>query len=274
MIKTGTQPGALSGALREDTAVRSMGNGRYDAEVSDRFTLPAGNVNGGFALGICLRAVFEQFSAHPDPLSVSCTFVREVRPGPASVSVEPVRHGRRTSVARATLSQAGAGRLIATATFADLRALSGPTLVSAPGPDLPDPKDCTELDSHAQIEDHPLARRTRRRWPEPPGWAQGRPSGRSQLEFWMRLADDEEVGTLGLPSLVDMTFPAAFELGYFSTTTLEMTVYVRAVPAAGWLACRASSRFLINGVVEEDFEVWDSRGHLVAQSRQLQLVLS
>jgi Thioesterase-like superfamily len=48
----------------------------------------------------------------------------------------------------------------------------------------------------------------------------------------------------------------------------------RAHPAPGWLACRATTRFVSNGYHEEDFEVWDSAGTLVAQSRQLALILA
>lgn len=43
----------------------------------------------------------------------------------------------------------------------------------------------------------------------------------------------------------------------------------RARPEPGWLACRAGTRHVINGYHEEDFEIWDSGGRLVAQARQL-----
>ena len=54
---------------------------------------------------------------------------------------------------------------------------------------------------------------------------------------------------------------------------IQLTVHLRAHPAPGWLACRATTRFVSNGYHEEDFEVWDSAGTLVAQSRQLALIL-
>jgi hypothetical protein len=47
----------------------------------------------------------------------------------------------------------------------------------------------------------------------------------------------------------------------------------RTAPVPGWLACRAQTRYLAGGYREEDFEAWDSAGALVAQSRQLALVL-
>jgi len=50
-------------------------------------------------------------------------------------------------------------------------------------------------------------------------------------------------------------------------------VHLRARPASGWLACRTWTRYVGGGYHEEDFEVWDSAGMLVAQSRQLALLL-
>jgi hypothetical protein len=46
-------------------------------------------------------------------------------------------------------------------------------------------------------------------------------------------------------------------------------VHVRVAPAAGWLRVVHSSRNVAGGLLEEDAEVWDSAGRLVAQSRQL-----
>ncbi|MFD0852539.1 thioesterase family protein, partial [Actinomadura adrarensis] len=50
------------------------------------------------------------------------------------------------------------------------------------------------------------------------------------------------------------------------------TAHVRCRPASGWLACRVGTRYITGGMCEEDMEIWDSAGHLVAQSRQLTLL--
>jgi len=117
-----------------------------------------------------------------------------------------------------------------------------------------------------------IAERIEFRSAELPGWFLGRPSGRPASSFWMRLTDGRDADLLALPLLVDSTAPSVLELGAGSTT-IQLTVHLRARPAPGWLACRAVTRFVSGGYHEEDFEVWDSAGVLVAQSRQLALIV-
>ena len=50
--------------------------------------------------------------------------------------------------------------------------------------------------------------------------------------------------------------------------TVELTVYLRGVPAPGWLAVVVRGQLWQGGWFDEDAEVWDSAGRLVAQSRQ------
>jgi acyl-CoA thioesterase len=105
-----------------------------------------------------------------------------------------------------------------------------------------------------------------------PAWARGEPSGRPSQEFWMRFHDGREPDLRSLASLVDAAAPPVLELGEAGSATIELTVHLRAHPAPGWLACRVATRFVIGGYHEEDFEIWDSTGALVAQSRQLALL--
>ena len=78
----------------------------------------------------------------------------------------------------------------------------------------------------------------------------------------------------GLLLAVDAFPPTAFNtrLPVAWTPTVELTAHVRARPVPGWVRCRFSTRFVTGGFLEEDGEVWDERGRLVAQSRQLALV--
>ena len=51
--------------------------------------------------------------------------------------------------------------------------------------------------------------------------------------------------------------------------TLQMSSYVRAHPAPGWLAIRMTANVVADGTVDETCVLWDSRGQVVARSSQL-----
>ncbi|WP_425563724.1 hypothetical protein [Prauserella halophila] len=75
-----------------------------------------------------------------------------------------------------------------------------------------------------------------------PGFWHGRPSREPVSEFWMRFADGRDADPVGLAMLVDAAAPVALDLGVAGSSTVELTVHVRARPAPGWLACRAAAR--------------------------------
>lgn len=102
------------------------------------------------------------------------------------------------------------------------------------------------------------------------GWMRGEPSGRGVLQAWFRLADEREPDPISLLTVVDALPPVTFDLGRMGwAPTMELTAHVRALPAPGWLVVRHETRNIAGGMFEEDCEVWDSAGRLVAQSRQL-----
>jgi hypothetical protein len=106
--------------------------------------------------------------------------------------------------------------------------------------------------------------------PDHIGWAVGEPSGTGVLSAWFRLIDDREPDPISLLMVVDALPPVTFDLGMPGwAPTLELTAHVRARPAPGWLKVRHATRNMAGGMFEEDCEVWDSAGRLVAQSRQL-----
>ena len=95
------------------------------------------------------------------------------------------------------------------------------------------------------------------------------------MRGWFRLRDDEPIDTFALLLAVDGFPPAIFNANHPPawTPTVELTTHVRAVPVKdGWLACTFTSRFITGGFLEEDGEVWDATGRLIAQSRQLALL--
>ncbi len=256
----------------EDTRVAPDGAGRWAAALSDRWDI--GVPNGGYVLCVALAAVRAELGdAHPHPLAASAHYLGSCEQGPASVDVAVLKQGRSLSTAYATLSQGGRARVAVLATYGDLGAMSGPTLVSATPPSLPPPEEC------AFVGDRPaggfstrpaIADRVDFR-PSPASAqalvARGAPA---HLEGWVRLADGDEVAPAHLPLLVDAAPPAVFaamQTGW--VPTIELTVHVRAVPVPGWLRARIGTTVLVNGTLEEDCTLWDAAGQVVAMSRQL-----
>ena len=258
--------------------------GEFAAELTSRWNGTAGAVNGGYMLAICARALALGIP-FPDPVVVSGFFLRPGTAGPAAVSTSVIRSGRSTAFGEAALTQDGKDVVRVTAAFARLgnagpgagagadagTGQDGLVFLDGTPPALPPPAECVGVPV-GSFGVASIAERIEFRSAELPGWFLGRPSGRPASEFWMRFADGREADLLSLPLLVDSTAPSVLELGAGSTT-IQLTVHLRAQPAPGWLACRATTRFVSNGYHEEDFEVWDSAGTLVAQSRQLALIL-
>jgi acyl-CoA thioesterase len=237
----------------------------FSLDVSDRWS-GLGGVNGGFLLALCLAGLSPQM-AFPDPIVVSGFFLRPGNPGETLVRTELIRSGRTTAFGQASMVQGGKEVVRATAAFADLSS-ADPEYAGATPPKLPAPEECQRMSGLSGIS---LASRIEYAAPATPGWLAGKPSGDPSAEFYMRFADGRDFDTLTLPFIVDAAPPVVLELGAASTT-IELTAHVRARPAPGWLTCRVATRFVSGGYHEEDAEIWDSAGTLVAQSRQLALI--
>ena len=258
-------------AFDADTAVEPAGDGCYAARLTDRWTALGGTPNGGYMLAVTLRALAAEMPL-PDPLVVSAYFLRPGAVGAAEVRTEVVRSGRRTATGQSTLHQDGREIVRLVATFGDLHDSSGRTAEFGTPPELPPPDHAHDLLLKGSLPGVSITEQVEYRTAEPPGWARGEPAGDPRQEFWMRFADGREPDPLALAALVDAAAPAVLDLGVRGSATLELTVHVRRRPAPGWLACRSTTRHVIGGYHEEDFEIWDSEGRLVAQSRQFALL--
>jgi acyl-CoA thioesterase len=263
------------GAFEFDDAVALSGDGPVFGAVLDGRWDGQASTNGGFLLALATRAVGAVLP-FPDPVVVSGFYLRPGSPGPAEVRTEVIQAGRTTGFGQASLYRDGKEVLRATAAYSDLAAAAardGRAYAAGPPPDQPPPERCQVL-QRVIVPPITLVDRIEYRVAELPAWVtRTPPSGRPVYEGWMRFADGREPDLLSLPLFVDAVAPAALELGLRRMTTVELTVHLRARPAPGWLAFRTRTRYLDGGYFEEDAELWDATGRLVAQSRQLALVL-
>jgi hypothetical protein len=252
--------------------VEAAGPGEWKADLS-RGWVVGGGVNGGYLLAVLGNALAQELPGKPDPLSMSAYYLSASEPGPANVRTRVLRDGGTVGTVAAELVQGEQTRISALASYADLGALGGDVRTTAEQPQMPPPDECVpssmappEVLAAATM----LERFDMRFDPACVGWAVGEPSGHGVLQAWFRLADGREPDPVSLLMVVDALPPVTFDLGLFGwAPTLELTAHVRARPAPGWLKVRHATRNLAGGLFEEDCEVWDSAGRLVAQSRQL-----
>lgn len=269
-------------------AVAALSDGDYAADL-DAGWVVGGGVNGAYLLAVIGNAVRERLlgSGHVDPFSVSAHYLSASVPGPAVVETRIVRAGGRFSTVAATLVQDVDGvrtpRISALATYGDLDAAHDARTDAAaealhlalPVPDLPPREQCV-LSSDAPEDVKRMAPLLARFGtlldPATAMWAIGRPSRNGLIQGWFELADHRPLDPIALLMVVDALPPTTFDLGMPGwAPTLELTAHVRAKPAPGWAVVRHYTRTVAGGLFEEDCEVWDSTGRLVAQARQLAL---
>jgi acyl-CoA thioesterase len=254
------------------TAVRRDGDeGNYYAELDGDYGI-AEALNGGYLMAVLLRAAVDA-SPHPHPVATSANFLRVARPGRAEISVEPRKTGRTTAAARVTLSQDGqpvVDAQVSTGTLdADaVAAWSGPRPAA-----LPPLEDCLTFEPPAG-----LAKRNRgfadqvdmRFDPATMGWLDGQPAGSPHMRAHFRMRVPYPPDSFLLALAVDALPPVVLNTGAGGwAPTVELTWHMRAVPVPGWLAVHGSGRLISDGWFDEEVEVWDAAGRLVAQSRQL-----
>ncbi|HEY0561386.1 MAG TPA: thioesterase family protein [Frankiaceae bacterium] len=245
--------------------------GCFDGLVDEEWTI-GGKPNGGYLLAMLGRAATAT-GPHPHVIAASATYLRPPDPGPVVVAAEVLRAGRSASQVRARLLQNGQPCVEALLTTSTLSPDTAPYWTAG----LPDPGDepqgdCVRIPGltptgvHVAIMDQVDLRIT----PATLGFGQGRPSGRGELRGWLALPGDEPFDPISLLFAVDAFPPATFEIeptGW--VPTLELTAYVRALPAPGPLRVLQRAQLVDAQRVDEACFVWDTTGRLVAQATQL-----
>ncbi|CAN5403215.1 thioesterase family protein [soil metagenome] len=250
---------------------RNDASGIRDLTIVDRWNTPLGSPNGGYILTMMIKGLRAEMDAD-DPFVASISYLKPPKPGPAELHTSLLRHGRRIQTGEVTLVQAGANVAHLVANFGPRVEGEGRSLELGAAPQLPPPEVCGDpRDSGIPLDG--IFGRTEYRLASRPGWADGAPTGDPTVELWMRLDGGRDIEIEALAFLVDSYAPPVMEVGENKSMTVQLTVHLHRKPAPGWIAARITTRHIVNGFHEEDCELWDQAGNLVAQSRQLAILL-
>lgn len=255
------------GDFGADTAVHPRSDGTLECAISPDWWVLNGP-NGGYVAAILVRALEAAAGADARPLrSLTVHYLRAPveRSGSLEVSVE--REGRSVSFVQARLLQDGRVCAVAMAVLADGR--EGISLEHAAAPEVAPPEELPEPPPRPQVP--PFAERFEYRSAFSGGGNAALAGG------WLRLRRPHPLDAALLVALCDAWIPPIFTVTRepVRVPTLELTVHVRAgepLPA-DWALARFVTQTARDGLLEESGEIWSRDGRLLAQSRQLALVL-
>ena len=103
------------------------------------------------------------------------------------------------------------------------------------------------------------------------GWMSGKLSDNSEIMGWIKFKNDRPFDILSILLVADSFPPAVLSSqGMVAwVPTIEFSVNIRNIPTTQWLKCIFRTRFITCGLLEEDGEIWDEAGRLIAISRQI-----
>ncbi|WP_232676852.1 thioesterase family protein [Nocardioides sp. R-C-SC26] len=251
-------------------------DGRRTLTLTADWNTPNGTANGGYVLAVLLRGVLDHAEQagpmHPDPLTASISYLKPPTPGPAEVAVTTVRSGRRISVHEVRLLQADDVVVHGVISLHDAAKTGEHQHTPQAAPPFPPPAECRSLTGVIPVEFAPISGRYETRIAAMPGWLAGTPAGTSDQVLWIRPVDGRPIDSLAAGAIVDAYPPVTADLGWLASATVQLTVHFRRRAMTGWALMHVSTRHVIDGYHDEEVELWDAEGRLIATSRQLAIL--
>jgi acyl-coenzyme A thioesterase PaaI-like protein len=266
----------------------------YDGELNEHWTIGP-RVHGGAMLALCANAARMEHSrglgAPParsagddsgenrsdgvEPIAVSGNFLWAPEPGPMRVVTTVRKRGRRVSLIDVELNQGDRVAVRAAVTLGDPEHHVPPLLSVNPVVPLMMPEPPPGLEpigpGHPMEDIVHLAHGCDIR-PSLTTFTPRSDGGPPIIEYWVRpkgVAPDVLFALL----CGDVSAPVTFGVNRMGwAPTVQLTAYLRALPADGWLRVLCTTVQIGQDWFDEDHVVVDCEGRIIVQSRQLALV--
>jgi acyl-CoA thioesterase len=254
-----------------DTAIRPLGAGRYEADVSPDWRIVRG-ANGGHLAAMLLRAMTDTIGdPSRAPVSYTVHFARVPKETTVEIETTVERTGRTMSTVTARMLQDGKVQVVGIAAFTTPR--TGPDFSDIRMPEVPRP---AELGQSPDRPDFPFGHHFDFR----PVALSGE---MAEVMLWIRPREPQPLDHFVVTQLADAFAPAVFVKlgaggGGAGVPTIELTYHFREpLPLAGardddWYLAVFRTLTSRAGFIEEDGWLWSAGGTLVAQSRQCALL--
>jgi acyl-CoA thioesterase len=239
----------------------------FTGTVTDNWSIN-GNPNGGYLMSILANAMSVKSDKKSTPI-LTANYISRCVPGKAEVSVETISQSNQFNRFQANLFQNGKEKIRAIGTFADEKDGCFFERFEKSAPDLSPLEECIQIPT---MPKYTLFNQIDVRLePESAGWMQGRLSDKSEQKGWVKFKNDRTFDIFSIALIADSFPPPVLaSQGMVAwVPTIEFSINIRMIPETKWLKCVFRTRFVNCGLLEEDGEVWDEKGNIVAISRQI-----
>lgn len=261
-------------------ALTAAGKGRYHGVLNEHWTIGP-KVHGGAMLALCAHAArleiaeIAEIADGTEPIAVSGSFLWAPDPGPMQVVATVRKRGRRVSLVDVELNQQTRTALRVAVTIGVPEHHTTPLLsvnpVLALMPADPPPGLEPIGPGHRMADIVNLAHGCDIR-PSMPSFTPQPDGGPPVIEYWVRprgVAPDVLFALL----CGDISAPVTWGFNRFGwAPTVQLTAYLRARPADGWLRVMCTTTQIGQDWFDEDHFVVDCEGRIIVQSRQLAMV--
>ncbi len=251
------------------------GHGVYDGELNEHWTIGT-KLHGGAMLALCANAARTEYGVDGmEPIAVAGNFLWAPDPGPLRATVTVRKRGRRIGLVDVELSQGERIAVRAAITMGVPEHHVPPLLSDNPVVPLMTPEPPPGLEpigpGHRMADIVHLAHGCDIR-PSLTTFERRSDGGPPFIEYWVRprgVAPDVLFALL----CGDVSAPVTFGVNRFGwAPTVQLTAYLRATPADGWLRVLCTTTQIGQDWFDEDHIVVDCEGRIIVQTRQLALV--
>jgi acyl-CoA thioesterase len=251
----------------QDISLKEIEPFRLKGTISDNWSVN-GTPNGGYLMALVANAMQKHSNKKSTPI-ITANYISRCVPGEADFNVELISQSTQFSRLEARLLQDGKEKIRTTGTFADEKNECVLERYETKAPDI------SSLDACISVPALPkftlMNNLDIRLDPACAGWMEGKLTDKSEQKGWIKFRDKRPFDMVSIFLIADAFPPPIFATQGLAAwvPTIELSVNVRHIPETEWLKGIFRTRFVTCGLVEEDGEVWDEDGNLVAISRQI-----
>ncbi len=251
----------------QDITAQTPAGPELKVRISDNWSIN-GLPNGGYLMALLAHSMLQQ-SRKKRIAITTATFISRSNPGEARLKLQPIAASIQFERFSAHLMQGEKEKVRAWGTFIDENADCPLNRCESAAPEVAPISECIAIPAMPKFTlfDQMDARLD----PACAGWMSGRTTDRSEQKGWIKFKDDRPYDGAALLLIADAFPPPVYASQGLAAwvPTIEMSVNIRKLPTTRWLKCIFRTRFITCGLLEEDGQIWDEAGELVAISRQI-----